>query len=100
MDTETDVTDRTPRQRRTRGSSSTHARARKEFEQRAQDWLKQRPGKAMALPQDLAAVVALGVPCPQCGVLVRRDRQDGHLAGYSRPESGHWASGVTVEHGR
>jgi hypothetical protein len=98
---------RAPRQRRSPAAAGKSpaaprgfAKARRDFEARAQDWLAGRPGKVMQIPQDLPAIAALGVPCSCHGSLIYRDGQDGHTIAWKRKAegaaAGHWASGITA----
>ena len=95
---------RAPRQRAKNSAPSQpkgYATARAEFERRAQDWLLSRPGRTMQMPQDLAAVVALGVPCRTCGAVIYRQGTAGHTIEWQpSARSGdpglHWSTGITA----
>lgn len=77
-----------------------YAKAREQFEARAQNWLLDQPGRVMQMPADLRAVTALGVPCQVCGSLIYRDRDAGHTIEWAPKRrgdgAGHWAAGVTA----
>lgn len=90
----TETRAKAPRQRRAAGPAG-YAKARDEFEGRAQDWLLSRPGRTLMMPDDLAGVVALGVPCRTCGAAVYRNGSGGHEVTWRR-EPGHWASGIVA----
>lgn len=72
-----------------------YVKARALFEAQAQQWLLERPGKTMCMPEDLPAVARLGVPCQACGASIYRDRDRGHRVSWRR-EPGHWAAGITA----
>lgn len=111
--TEKDATDnktkpvrrRTPRPRaadtpKTAALPAGYAKARTAFETRAQDWLLDRPGRSMRIPDDLRLIAGLGVPCSTCGNLIYRDRDSGHTIVWKQKAKGdpggHWASGITA----
>ncbi|MFI7608876.1 hypothetical protein ACIBTV_27700 [Micromonospora sp. NPDC049366] len=52
--------------------------ARESFLERAGRWVAGRGGR-VRLPEDRAALIALGVPCEHCGAVVTEDGQGGHL---------------------
>jgi hypothetical protein len=87
---------RAPRPRTSPAEPKGYARARTEFEGRAQDWLLSRPGKAMDVPGDLHLVARRGVPCRNCGALIYRDGDAGHTIEWNRTSGRHWASGITA----
>jgi hypothetical protein len=97
---------RAVRARRRTGDSRGYANACAGFEQRAQQWLRGRPGRVVYLPEDLAPVAALGVPCRDCGGLIYRDGASGHVIAWaplpgwavegSRPGDLPWAAAVTA----
>jgi hypothetical protein len=87
---------RPPRQRAAPAEPRGYARARAAFEGRAQDWLLDRPGRLMVLPDDLPKVVALGVPCRTCGALVYRYGDAGHTISWTRQSVPHWAAAITA----
>lgn len=95
-------TARPPRQRRAKPAAPAfadpdeYANARQRFEGEAQRWLLGQPDRTMMMPDDLAAVVALGVPCRNCGASVYRNRDAGHAVRWERSPGGHWAAGITV----
>jgi hypothetical protein len=83
------------RQKPNAGAPAGYEKARSEFLDRAQGWLRGRPGRQVNMPTDLAAVASLGVPCSKCGALIYRDRDAGHRINWKR-EPSHWAAGITA----
>jgi hypothetical protein len=104
-----DTTD-TGRRRAPRQRSSPeprgYAKARTAFEERAQDWLLERPARTMYLPENLHLFTALGVPCSTCGSLIYRGGDAGHTVGLTlqfpgsardnRNPGRHWAAAITA----
>ena len=100
MTSKTDAPDKKTTRTRRPAKATRHQQARAQFHDRAAQWLRAQPGKQMRMPEQLAAVVALGVPCPTCDELVRRDRQNGHQIEWNPTAPGHWAAGITAVCGR
>lgn len=74
-----------------------YAAARAGFEQRAQAWLRDRPGRVVMLPEELFMLARVGVPCETCGELEYQLRSSIHTVWWQRVEGGHWAAGVQVQ---
>ncbi len=91
---------KTPRRRPAKKAAPArrpgYEQARTDFHARAQLWLRNQPHQTVRLPQELAAVTALGIPCLDCGDLVYRDRQGGHAVEWDMNSTDHWASGITA----
>ncbi len=75
-----------------------YSKARVEFQARAQDWQRSRPGRLVRLPEDLLAIAKLGIPCQTCGSLIYRAGAgtDRHAIGWAPTDGGHWAGGITA----
>src|SRR4051812_20124844 len=105
-----DVADTTtttaPRQRRKRTpvpaatftEPDGYAAAHRRFEVDAQQLLLGRPDRTIMMPDDLAAVVALGLPCRTCGASVYQDGDANHTVRWTRDQEKqlHWAAGITA----
>jgi hypothetical protein len=97
MTTQTDTPGKPPRRGRGSTRRETFAQAHAAFLTRAQQWLTSRTGRPVRYPQDLTAVAAAaGVPCEQCGHLVRRRGDRGHDLIWQHLPGKHWAQGITV----
>jgi hypothetical protein len=55
---------------------------------------------AVVWPRDMTVVVALGVPCGDCGELVYRQGEGGHTVRFAVAEGRPWAELVTAHCGR
>lgn len=98
-----DTTDNKPRTRTPRPRSAAgpaepkgYAKARADFEARAQDWLLARQERTMTIPDDLHLAAARGVPCRTCGALIYRHGDAGHTIEWIRTSGTHWAAGITA----
>lgn len=74
-------------------------RQRATFLERAAAWLDGRGG-VVRLPEDRAAIVALGVPCEVCGAVVTEDGQGGHLVEMGAARGDRFGASIVARCGR
>lgn len=77
-------------------------RQHREFVARAQRWEVSRADAApgVVFPRDEVAVVALGVPCDDCLVLIYRQGSYGHRVRLGFASGLHWAALISAHCGR